>query len=131
MMKNHSKKKILIVEDEVPLLSSLREKLSGEGFNVFTAKDGEEGLEIAKKEKPDLILIDILLPKKDGITMAKEINRLRLGTLMIFLTNLSDSKHISEAIEVETETVDYLVKSDWNINDVVLRVKQRLLNSSL
>jgi len=123
-MKDYSKKKILIVEDEAPLLSSLKEKLSDEGFNVFTAKDGEEGLEMAKKEKPDLVLIDILLPKKNGITMAKEINRLKLGSLMIFLTNLSDSEHISDAIE--TETADYLVKSDWNINDVVSRVKQKL-----
>jgi len=117
-------KKILIVEDELPLLSSLKDKFRSEGFIVFGAKDGQEGLELAKKEKPDLVLIDILLPKLDGISMAKEINRLKLGTLMIFLTNLSDLEHISEAIAIDT--TDYFIKSDWNIDDIVERVKLKL-----
>jgi len=118
------KKKILIVEDDTPLLYSLRDKFESEGFTVLTAVDGTEGLEVVKREKPDLVLIDILLPKLDGISMAKEINKLNLGTAMIFLTNLSDAEHISEA--VTTGTVDYLVKSDWNINDVVGKVRQKL-----
>jgi len=117
-------KKILIVEDESPLLSSLKDRFESEGFNVLTASDGVMGLEIAKKEKPDLVLIDILLPKLNGISMAKEINKLKLETRMMFLTNLSDPKHISEALT--TDVTDYLVKSDWNINDLVARVKQKL-----
>jgi len=117
-------KKILIVEDESPLLSSLKDRFESEGFDVLTASDGMTGLQITKKEKPDLVLIDILLPKLNGISMAKEINKLKLGTHMMFLTNLSDSKHISEALT--TDVTDYLVKSDWNINDLVVRVKQKL-----
>ena len=79
---------------------------------------------MVKKEKPNLVLVDILLPKLDGISMAKEINKLGFGTLMIFLTNLSDAEHISEAMAANL--TDYLIKSDWNINDLVVRVKQKL-----
>jgi len=117
-------KKILIVEDDLPLLSSLKDKFESEGFNVFTATDGIMGLEMTKKEKPDLVLIDIFLPKLDGISMAKEIHKLKLGTLIIFLTNLNDIGHISKAISVDV--ADYLVKADWDIDQVVARVKQKL-----
>jgi DNA-binding response OmpR family regulator len=123
-MDKFSEKKILIVEDDLPLLGSLKDEFESQGFNVLTAQDGQEGLDTVKKEKPDLVLIDILLPKLDGISMAREINKLKLGTLMIFLTNLSDAEHISDAVAVGM--VDYLVKSDWNINDVVARAKEKL-----
>jgi DNA-binding response OmpR family regulator len=116
--------KILIVEDEVSLLSSLKDKFESEGFKVITAMDGEEGLAVTRKENPDLILIDILLPKLDGISMAQEISKLGFDMPMIFLTNVNDVEHISKAM-IEN-TTDYLVKSDWSINDVVARVKERL-----
>jgi len=118
-------KKILIVEDEKPLLSSLRERFESEGFKVFVAEDGEAGFEAAKKEIPDIILIDILLPKVDGIAMARMIKGAGVKALMIFLTNLGDAEHVVEAFGASSES-DYLVKSDWNINDVVARVKERL-----
>ncbi|MBU2539755.1 response regulator [Patescibacteria group bacterium] len=117
-------KKILIVEDELSLQSILMDELKSEGFNVLVASNGEEGLEIAKKEKPDLILIDILLPKIDGITMAKEIKKTNSNMLMIFLTNLSDMKHIANATEAVYS--DYIVKSDLNINDIISKVKEKL-----
>ena len=117
-------KKILIVEDDPPLLESLKDEFQSEGFNVLTALDGEKGLEVVKTEKPDLVLIDILLPKSDGITMAKKINNLGIGTAMMFLTNLNDQDHISEAMSINI--TDYLVKSEWNIHDVVGRAKQKL-----
>ena len=117
-------RKILIVEDDPPLLESLKDEFQSEGFNVLTASDGEKGLEVVKNEKPDLVLIDILLPKSDGITMAREINKLGLGISMMFLTNLSDQEHISEAMAINI--TDYLIKSEWNIHDVVGRAKQKL-----
>ena len=123
-MKNSSLKKILVVEDELPLALSLKDKFEAAGFDVAIATDGQKGLEAAKTRKPDLVLIDILLPKLDGISMAKKINELGLGVKIIFLTNLNDSKHISEAISAEA--TDYLVKADWNINDIVDKVKQKL-----
>jgi len=123
-MKNSAKKKILIVEDELPLLSSLEEKFESEGFIVITASDGEEGYQKVKAEKPDLVLIDIILPKLDGISMAKKIADLKMGILMIFLTNVNDMEHISEAISADI--TDYLVKTNYNINEIVERVKQKL-----
>jgi len=122
-MKNNSKK-ILIVEDDLSLRSVLKDRLRDEGFIVVVASDGEEGLAVTKKENPDLVLIDIMLPKLDGISMAKEIKKLDLGTLIIYLTNLSDTEHISKALAVEA--TDYLVKSNWDINDMVVRIKQKL-----
>jgi len=123
-MEKFLSKIILIVEDDPSLLLSLKSKFEKEGFKVLTATNGKDGLKIAKSEKIDLILIDILLPEMDGISMAKEINKLKLGLPMIFLTNLSDIEHISKAIT--ENTTDYLVKADWNINDVVDRVRERL-----
>lgn len=117
-------KKILIVEDDKQLQMALKEKFETEHFNVIIASDGQEGLELTKKESPDLVLIDILLPKINGIAMAREIKKLGLDTVMIFLTNLSDMEHVAEASDAAFS--DYLVKSDWDIDDIVKKVKERL-----
>jgi len=117
-------KKILIVEDDRQLQTALKDKLESENFNVSTASDGQEGLEAAKKENPDLILIDILLPKINGISMAKEIKKLNLDIKMIFLTNLSDMQHVADASDVAFS--DYLVKSDWDIDDITKKIKEKL-----
>src|SRR5438046_1167111 len=106
-------KKILIVEDDKQLQSALKDKFETEEFNVLVASDGQEGLMVAEKENPDLILIDILLPKINGIVMAEEIKKLGLNSMMIFLTNLSDIQHIADASEASAGNVDYLIKSDW------------------
>ncbi len=117
-------KKILIVEDDKSLLSTLREKFTNEGFFVITAQDGEEGLIAAEKENPDLFLLDIKMPKIDGITMAKKLKETGADAPIIFLTNLDDLKHIGDAIEVNKS--DYLIKSDWELDDIVKKVKARL-----
>ncbi len=117
-------KKILIAEDDNSLLSALQERFTGEGFSVVTARDGEEGLIAVKKEEPDLILLDIRMPKMDGITMARELKKAGTNLPIIFLTNLDDMKHIGEAIGVSKS--DYLIKSDWNLDDVMKKVKAKL-----
>lgn len=117
-------KKILIAEDDKSLLLALQEKFTNEGFSVVTALDGEEGLMVAEKEKPDLLLLDILMPKIDGITMARKLKETGINAPIIFLTNLDDIKHISEAIEVSKS--DYLIKSDWKISDIITKVKEKL-----
>ena len=116
------KKKILIVEDSKDFLWFLRQSFDNQGFDVFYA---EKGLEEAKKENPDLVLIDIQLPKINGIEMAKKIKEEGLNPKMIFLTNLNDPIHISEALEAAGES-DYIVKIDVNIDSVVQRVKDKL-----
>lgn len=122
---NEANKKILIVEDDKNFLWILRQGFIGENLSVLFALDGEEGLNIAEKEKPDLIIIDILLPKMDGITMAKKLRGENIKSQIMFLTNLKDAEYISKAIEA-TEETDYIIKSDTHIDQIVARVKERL-----
>jgi len=119
-------KTILIVEDETSLRHALRDKLTRENFAVLEAKNGEEGLEVALREHPDLILLDIVMPKMDGITMLKKLREYLWGksAKVIILTNLSDNEKVAEAMR--QETFEYLVKSDWKIEDVVAKVRERL-----
>jgi DNA-binding response OmpR family regulator len=121
-----NKKKILIVEDETSLRNALRDKLMLEGFIVLEAKNGEEGLDVALRDHPDLILLDIIMPKMDGLTMLKKLREDVWGknTKVILLTNLSDNEKVSEALL--QGSYDYLVKSDWKIGDVVAKIRARL-----
>ena len=118
--------KILIVEDEDSLLSALVDKFLKAGYRVVTARDGEEGLTVALREQPDLILLDIVMPKMDGIALLRQLrdNSWGQGVPVILLTNLTDSKKIGEGIDSNAETL--LVKSDWKIEDVVGKVKDKL-----
>ena len=118
-------KKILIVEDDKDFLWLLRQSFNDKSLLVLYAVDGQEGLAMAEKEKPDLILIDILLPNMDGITMARHIKAKGIESQMIFLTNLNDLNHIGKAIEIVGET-DYIIKSDVSIDAIVARVKEKL-----
>jgi len=118
-------KKILIVEDDKSLLWILRQSFSDEGFTVIFAQDGEEGLNIAEIENPDLILLDISMPKMDGLTMAKILREKNINSKIIFLTNFKDTDHIREAIEIYEE-IDYIIKSDLDIDQIIGRVKERL-----
>jgi len=119
-------KKILIVEDERDLRQALVDKFTHEGFDVFEAENGEKGLKVALKEHPDLILLDIIMPVMDGITMMEKMCEDKWGqdVPVIMLTNLTDIKRVSEA--VESGVYEYLVKSDWKIEDVVKRVREKL-----
>lgn len=119
-------KKILIIEDEKPLLDALTDKFTREGFSTFGASDGEEGLVVAQRIKPDLILLDIVMPKMDGMTMLKLMRQEPWGKdiPVILLTNLSDFTNIASAME--NQAFDFLVKSDWRVDAVVEKVRQRL-----
>ena len=119
-------KKILIVEDEDSLLSALVDKFLKAGYRVVTARDGEEGLTVALREQPDLILLDIVMPKMDGIALLRQLrdNSWGQGVPVILLTNLTDSKKIGEGMDLKAE--NFLVKSDWKIEDVVGKVKDKL-----
>jgi len=119
-------KKILIVEDETPLRGALVSKFTRENFTVLEAKDGMEGLEVAKKDHPDLILLDIIMPKIDGLSMLHILREDEWGKSVpvILLTNLSDAEKVSQA--TKEGVYDYLVKSDWHIDDVVKKVREKL-----
>ena len=117
---------ILIVEDEVALSSALRLKLEAEGYIVLVAVDGEEGLAMAIERKPDLILLDIIMPKMDGMTMLGKLREDSRGRdfRVIILTNLSDEDKIEEA--KRHGSYDYLIKADWKIEDILDKVREHL-----
>ena len=119
-------KKILIVEDEDSLLKVLHEIFIDEGFNVLIAKDGEDGLKIALRDHPDMILLDLVMPKKDGITFLKELREDEWGksATVIVLSNLKDAEEVSVALE--QKAFDFLIKTDWKLEDVVKKVKLKL-----
>ena len=120
-------KKILIVEDEAPLRNAVTDILTFEGFEVFQAKNGQEGLDISLKEHPDLILLDLMMPIMDGLTMLEKLRQdaeFGKSAAVILLTNINDPEKV--AMATEAGSYDFLVKSDWNIEDVVKKIKGRL-----
>ena len=82
-------KQILIADDEQDILEIISYNLTKEGYEVYTAKDGNEAIEKAKQIHPDLIILDIMMPKKDGFTLAKEIKKVQVGSQvwLIFAKN--------------------------------------------
>jgi DNA-binding response OmpR family regulator len=121
-----NKKRILIIEDETTLQRALTEYLTAEGFEVTSALDGEEGLNMAKTKNPDLILLDIILPKKDGYEVLSGIKKdEKLKKVpVVLLTNLEAAEDIDRAFNAGATT--YLVKSNYKLEDVVKKIKELL-----
>lgn len=120
------KKTILIVEDEEPMQLALKDVLAFEGFGVLIAKNGLEGLEIALEKHPDLILLDILMPRMNGIRMLKILRTNEWGkkAKVIILTNYDEREDLAEALE--NEVYDYFIKTDIKITEVVQKIKEKL-----
>lgn len=128
-MENSKKQTILVVEDEFIMRQTLMDNLTSEGFNVLQAKDGVEGLAVISEHHPDLILLDILMPRMDGLTMMQELrNQDEWGKKVpiILLTNLSPDEDRIMKIIAENEPTYYLLKVDWKIGDVIEKIKERL-----
>jgi DNA-binding response OmpR family regulator len=117
------KTKILIVEDEEILLTALSEELKQEGFEVVGAKDGVEGVEKALSAKPDLILLDLVMPRLDGIGALKQMkdHPESKEIPVVILTNLSDYDKISDALSLGA--MDYLVKANYRLEELVNKIK--------
>ncbi|HAS95257.1 MAG: Response regulator [Candidatus Wolfebacteria bacterium GW2011_GWE1_48_7] len=120
--------KIVIVEDEEALARVLKEKFESEEFEVELAMDGKVALPIIQKMRPDLVLLDLMLPKRDGIDVLKDIKADRdLESLpVIVLSNLDGDEDIKQAISLGAK--DYFVKSQHPIKEVVEKVKDFLIN---
>ena len=119
-------KKILLVEDDAGFRNAISECFKDTEFLIISAADGEEGLVKAKEDKPDLILLDILLPKLDGIEMAKKLRESGNKVPIMFLTNVKNDERISEAMLVGEGDMDYIVKTDVKVEDIIDRIRKRL-----
>ena len=121
--------KLLIVEDEKILAKVLQEKLEKEGFTIAVAGDGEAALSQIRSFRPDMVLLDIILPKKDGLQVLEEIKAdSEFSHLpVIMLSNLGEDEKIKSALKLGA--VDYLVKAQHPINEVVEKIKEHLFKT--
>ena len=124
----HSEKiKILLIEDDSFLAGIYLAKFELEGFEVFLAKDGEQGLKFANNKNPDIILLDIVLPKKSGLEVLNVLKKesATKNIPVIMMTNLNESESVEECLNIGA--VDYIIKSNFLPNEIVEKVKQILI----
>ena len=119
-------KKVLLIEDEEMIGEMYRTKFESEGFEFVCGKDGEGGLELAKKEKPDIILLDIIMPKLDGFSVLKELKKdtKTKKIKIILLTNLGQDEDVKKGKAMGAN--DYLVKANFTPSQVVEKVREVL-----
>lgn len=120
--------KILVVEDELAISTLLQYNLKQAGYEVIQAFDGQEGLNRAVAELPDLILLDLMLPKKDGMEVCKELRIQKIGTPIIMLTAKDDE--FDKVLGLELGADDYMTKP-FSPREVVARVKAVLRRSKV
>lgn len=115
--------KILFVEDEEDLTLIVADTLRGQGYAVITAADGIEGLEKFKTEAADIVVADVMMPKMDGFTMAKEIRKISPTVPLLFLTAKSTIDDVEEGFEIGAN--DYL-KKPFELRELIVRIKALL-----
>ena len=120
-------KKILVIEDDSAMLNALADTLRAEVFTVFTAGDGEKGLAVALKEHPALILLDLVLPKMDGMALMKKLRQDEWGKSVpiIIVTNLDSNNDILKGV-MEDKPAYYLTKAEFTPKAVVTKVEEIL-----
>lgn len=119
-------KKILFIEDESATQKSLGHVLEEVGYSVFSALDGEAGLKLVKIHQPDIILLDLILPKMDGFEVLERLKKddETRDIPIIILTNLERMEEVERALELGAKT--YLTKSNYSLQEVVDKVKKAL-----
>jgi DNA-binding response OmpR family regulator len=115
--------RILIIEDETPMRTALADLLAAEGYRALTAADGERGLERALTEKPDLILLDIMMPKLDGFALCAELRRLSNDVPVLMLTAKGQVEDRVTGLDAGAD--DYLVKP-FSTEELLARVRALL-----
>ncbi|MFA5318007.1 MAG: response regulator [Patescibacteria group bacterium] len=116
--------KILIVEDDSFLLNMYADKFRAEDFEVFIAEDGLRGVKLAKEELPDIMLLDIMLPKMDGFEVLEKLkaDAKTKNIPIILLTNLSQKEEVKRGLDLGAK--DFLIKAHFMPNEVVDKVKE-------
>ena len=119
-------KTILLIEDEPTLQKTLSLALTQEGYEVKSALDGEIGLRLARESRPDLILLDLILPKLDGFEVLDELKKGETvkNIPVIVLTNLESTQDIEKALALGA--TNYLVKANYDLKDVIEKVKDNI-----
>jgi len=119
-------KKILFIEDEQSLQKTFGDVLKKEGYKIISALDGEMGLRLVKSEKPDLVLLDLVLPKLHGLEVLEKIKKDPeiKNTPVIILTNIEGAKDVEKALELGATT--YLVKTSYALEDIINKIKKTI-----
>src|SRR3989338_4483124 len=125
------KKTIVIVEDDAALNKALSQMLEEEGFAVASAVDGETGLRLIEEKKPDLVVLDIVLPRKSGFEVMEELaSKDGLKSIpVVVLTNLESSNDVNRMLELGVKS--FLVKTNYSLEEVVGKIKEILEKSKL
>lgn len=126
-IENENQKTILIVDDEQPIVDILVYNLKKEGYNTLEANDGIAAVDIALKSKPDLILLDIMLPKMDGLTVCKKIKS-KLNVPILMLT--AKDEEIDKILGLELGADDYITKP-FSVRELMARIKANLRKSEV
>jgi len=118
-----AKNKIVLIEDDAILSKVIYKELIDAGFDVKCAFDGEEGLKVVKSEKPNLILLDIILPKKNGFEVLLELRKSQemCDYPVIMLTMLNSDEYIKRAFE--SGASDYIVKGQHSVSEIIEKIK--------
>jgi len=121
-----AKNRVLIVEDDQMIASMYKTKFEADGFECLMASDGPKGLEMAKKEKPDLVMLDVMLPQLDGFSILKEIkgDSKTKNIPVIMLTNLGTEEDKTKGQKMGA--IDYLVKASLTPAEISKKIKEYL-----
>jgi two-component system, OmpR family, response regulator VicR len=115
--------RVLLIEDEWQLAQIVKDSLETRGFNMFCAKDGREGLELYRQHRPDVIVLDIMMPQMDGFSFAEEVRKSDKQTPIIFLTAKSQTADVIKGFE--TGGNDYL-KKPFSMDELIVRIRSLL-----
>lgn len=119
-------KKIVVIEDEQVLLKALNIELLSANYSVMSASDGQAGIALIKKEKPDLVLLDLVMPKMTGFEVLAEMKAVKdlKDIPVIILSNLGQDEDHKKAMELGA--VDYYVKSDADLSTITKKIQKIL-----
>lgn len=125
-MEKSNSKRILVIEDEPSILKAMTEVFEMNGYQVMSATDGEHGLALASSGKPDIILLDLILPGKNGFEVLKELKAsAELSKIPVVISsNLGDEEEIQQGLQLGAS--DFLIKADYDLKEVVKIIEKHL-----